>query len=367
MSEQPSDDGQEKSHEPTPSRIEKARREGDVPQSKEANAAAAYVGFYLALAVASGGAVAALAFGLTRLLEQPDSFADQAFGPDGSTFMWSLGMIGFKAGLPFLAFPALGVIAALLAQQAITFAPTKIKPKFSRLSIISNAKKKYGPDGLSEFAKSAVKLFAICAMFGFIFWQRFETLPADVHFPAQILPQSILREGVIFAGMIVVFSTALALIDLPWARHRHMAKLKMTLEEMKKEMKEQEGDPTMKQSRRERGHAIARNRMMKDVPTADVVIVNPTHYAVALKWDRKRGAAPVCVAKGADEIAARIREIAATSGVPIRSDPPTARAIHASVEVGDEIRREHYAAVAAAIHFSDAMRKKAKSYGRPSN
>jgi len=367
VSEEPSDDGQEKSHEPSPSRIERARREGDVPQSKEANAAAAYIGFYLALAAASAGAAGALAFGLTRLLDDPASFADQAFGPDGSVFMWSLGMVGFKAALPFLAFPALGVVAALIAQQAITFAPSKIKPKISRLSIIGNAKKKFGPDGLSEFAKSTVKLLAICAMFGFIFWQRFEVLPADVHFPAQVLPQSILREGVIFAGMIVVFSIALALVDVPWARHRHMEKLKMTLEELKKEMKEQEGDPAMKHSRRERGHAIARNRMLKDVPNADVVIVNPTHYAVALKWDRKRGAAPVCVAKGTDEIAARIREIAATSGVPIRSDPPTARAIHASVEIGEEIRREHFAAVAAAIHFSDAMRKKARSYGRPSS
>ncbi len=131
-------------------------------------------------------------------------------------------------------------------------------------------------------------------------------------------------------------------------------------------MKEQEGDPTMKQNRRERGQAIARNQMMKDVPSADVVIVNPTHYAVALKWDRKAGGAPICVAKGTDEIALKIREIAAISGVPIRSDPPTARAIHASVEIGEEVKREHYAAVAAAIHFADAMRKKAANHGQQS-
>jgi len=118
----------------------------------------------------------------------------------------------------------------------------------------------------------------------------------------------------------------------------------------------------MKQSRRERGQEIARNRMMMDVPDADVVIVNPTHYAVALKWDRKTGGAPVCVAKGTDEIALKIREVATMSGVPIRSDPPTARAVHATVEIGDEILHEHYAAVAAAIHFADAMRKKARSY-----
>lgn len=363
MSDKQEDSGQEKSHEPTPSRIDKARREGDVAQSKEANAAAVYVGFYLALAVASTGAAATLSFALSRLFERPQQFAEQAFASDPGAFIQALSGIGLQAVTPFFALPALGVLAALFAQQAITFAPTKIKPKFNRLSIIANAKKKFGPDGLSEFAKSAVKLLAICVIFGAVFAGRFAILPVDSRMPAQGLPAAILREGVIFAGLIVLFSAALAMVDLPWARHRHNEKLKMTLEELKKEMKEQEGDPTMKQSRRERGQAIARNRMMKDVPDADVVIVNPTHYAVALKWERAGGGAPVCVAKGVDEVAFKIREVATMSGVPIHSDPPTARAIHATVEIGDEIDRDHYAAVAAAIHFADAMRKKVRSYG----
>ena len=364
MSEKPSDDGQEKSHEATPSRIDKARREGDVAQSKESNAAAAYIGFYLALAVASTSAAAALAFQLSQMFDHPESFVMMAFAGKPGAFISSLSNVGLQALTPFLLLPALGVLAALFAQQSITFAPTKIQPKFSRLSIVSNAKKKFGPDGLSEFAKSAVKLLAVCILFGIIFSQRVTMLPSDALLPAQILPQKILQEGVIFAGMIVLFSVALAMVDLPWARHQHASKLKMTLEELKKEMKEKEGDPIMKQSRRQRGQEIARNRMMKDVPTADVIIVNPTHYAVALKWERKGGGAPICVAKGTDEIAAKIREIASIAGVPIRSDPPTARAIHASVEIGEEIKREQYAAVAAAIHFADAMRKKASSYGR---
>lgn len=364
MSENPEESGQEKSHEPTQSRIDKARREGDVAQSREANAAASYIGFYLALAAASSGAAAMLAFHLVQLLDRPEAFAEQAFSADSSAFFFSLFGVGFQAVAPFLALPALGVLAALFAQQAITFAPSKLTPKFSRLSIVSNAKKKFGPDGLSEFAKSAAKLIAICIMFAAFFAHRFTTLPLDARYPAQGLPESILREGVIFAGMIVLFSAAIAMIDVPWSRHRHNQKLKMTLEELKKEMKEQEGDPAMKQNRRERAQAIARNQMMKDVPTADVIIVNPTHYAVALKWDRTGRGAPVCIAKGTDEIALKIREIAALSGVPIRSDPPTARAIHASVEIGEEIQRDQYAAVAAAIHFADAMRKKAGSHGR---
>ena len=134
----------------------------------------------------------------------------------------------------------------------------------------------------------------------------------------------------------------------------------MTHEELKEETKRSEGDPHIKQQRRQRGQEIATNRMLLDVDGADVVIVNPTHYAVALKWTRTPGSAPKCVAKGVDEIAARIRERASEAGVPIHQDPPTARAVHASVEVGDEIQPEHYIAVAAAIRFAEDLRKTAK-------
>ena len=114
--------------------------------------------------------------------------------------------------------------------------------------------------------------------------------------------------------------------------------------------------------RRQRGQEIATNRMLQDVGTADVVVVNPTHYAVALKWNRKARGAPICVAKGVDDVAARIRERAAEAGVPIHSDPPTARAIHANVEIGQQIQPEQYRAVAAAIRFAETMRKRRKGF-----
>jgi flagellar biosynthetic protein FlhB len=137
----------------------------------------------------------------------------------------------------------------------------------------------------------------------------------------------------------------------------------MSHQEIREETKQSEGDPYMKAERRQRGREIATNRMLLDVPKADVVIVNPTHYAVALQWARTRGSAPVCVAKGQDDVALRIREIAAEAKVPIHSDPPTARALHAAVEIGHEIRPEHYRAVAAAIRFADRMRKAARARG----
>lgn len=362
MSEGKSDEGQEKSHDATPERLDKARRDGDVAQSRDLNAAASYLGFYLALAIVGAGAAGKVSFSLAQIFHHPGDVGEMAFDASrGGDFIISLATQSAMGVVPFFLLPALATLGALFAQRAIAFAPSKIKPKMSRLSVISNAKKKYGTDGLVEFAKNSVKLLFVFILFGFFFAQRFASLPIDARLPATALPASLLKEGVVFVGIIVLFSVAIASIDLPWSRHTHAKRLKMTYEDLKKESKESEGDPEMKRSRRERAQSVARNTMLRDVPDADVVIVNPTHYAVALKWQRDKGRAPICVAKGVNELAGRIREIAAIAGIPIKSDPPTARAIHASVEVGEEIKREHYAAVAAAIHFADVIKAKAKA------
>ncbi len=157
-----------------------------------------------------------------------------------------------------------------------------------------------------------------------------------------------------------VIAIAIAAVDVVWQRYDHARKLRMSFQDLKEEHRQSEGDPHMKAERRQRAQEIATNRMLLDVPKADVVIVNPTHYAVALKWSRARGSAPVCVAKGEGEIAVRIREIAGTARVPIHSDPSTARALHATVRIGREIPPQQYRAVAAAIRFADDMRRRAR-------
>ena len=255
----------------------------------------------------------------------------------------------------------LAVLAALSAQQGFVFAPSKLAPKWSRLSLVDNAKQKFGPHGLSEFAISAAKLLAILALFAALFIGRFQELPGSAAAPAAAIVRALHEEAVLFIGAILMFSVVVGAIDLLRVRFEHKKRLMMSLDEVRRENKETDGDPHVKQTRRDRARAIAANRMLLDVPKASVVIVNPTHYAVALKWDGPNSGAPQCVAKGVDEMAAKIREIAAASGVPIRRDAPTARAIHAAVEVGEEIAREHYAAVAAAIHFADAIRRKGRT------
>ena len=168
-----------------------------------------------------------------------------------------------------------------------------------------------------------------------------------------------LRLSLTFFMLVLVVALVLGGIDFIWQRSEYLRNNRMSHKEVLDESKEAEGDPHMKQKRQQKGYDIAMNQMMNDVKTADVVIVNPTHYAVALKWHRQSGRAPVCVAKGVNEIAGRIRVRAQEYGVPLHSDPPTARLLHRLINVGDEVQREQYVVVASAIRFAESMRKKA--------
>ena len=160
--------------------------------------------------------------------------------------------------------------------------------------------------------------------------------------------------------LVALIAAVIGAIDYLWQRAEHLRRNRMSRKELMDEMKQSEGDPHMKSQRRQRGVEIATKQMVADTAKADVVIVNPTHYAVALQWKRESRRPPVCLAKGVDEVAARIREVAMEHGVPIHSDPPTARALHATIDIGQEIHPDHYKSVAAAIRFAEKMRQKAK-------
>lgn len=353
MSEQ---DAADKSFDPTPSRLERARREGDVALSREAGVAAGYIGLYLAVAAGAGFAAPSIANALAALQSRPD-----AFSPLANPAALSGAVVeAISAAAIFIAAPAAAAIAALALQQNVVIAAARIKPKPSRLSPASNAKHKFGPDGLAEFAKSSAILLFIGAGVFAVYAERFMNLPGTARARGEAVGAMIAAEAVVLIGAIAIFSLVIGLVDVLWTRARHKKRLMMSLEEVRRDAKETEGDPHFKSARRERARAMATNKMLNDVPKADVVIVNPEHYAVALKWDGPKAGPPVCVAKGVDRMAEKIRELAALNGVPLRRDPAAARAIYAVVEVGEEIRREHYAAVAAAIHFADAIRRKAK-------
>ena len=262
---------------------------------------------------------------------------------------------------PMLAVPGAVVLAVLIALRGLVFAPEKLAPKLSRVSLIANAKQKFGPSGLFEFAKSAAKLIIFCALLWLYLWAR---LPRILNAGALESGQIVLTLSqllVEFLALIVGIMLLVGGIDTLWQHFDHRRQQRMSQKELRDEHKESEGDPHLKQQRRARAQEIASNQMLADVAKASVIIVNPTHYAVALQWSMAQGGAPVCVAKGVDEIAARIRERAVEHRIPIHSDPPTARALYATTRLGQEIAPDHYQAVAAAIRFAEAMRLKARA------
>lgn len=353
------DDSADKEHEASPQKLIEARKKGDIPRSADLLAAASIAGFLLALLWLGGWAVAAAGSAGMVLLDQSDQLSR----------MMTTGASAPLAGLLFavvwptvalLLVPPAFVLALTLATRSFLVTPERVAPKLSRISPIAMAKHKFGAEGLMEFAKSAIKLGLVSAVLYAFLHARLGEILGTVHLSPMVSAAVLSRLTIEFLAIILLLTLLLGALDFLWQVHLHRQRNRMSRKELMDEFKESEGDPHMRAARRQRAQDVATNRMIADVPTADVVIVNPTHYAVALKWDRGKGGAPVCVAKGVDEIARVIRERATAHGVPIHSDPPTARAIHATVDLGQEVRTEHYRAVAAAIRFADAMRRKAR-------
>lgn len=358
------DEDTEKSHEPTQHKLEEARKKGEFARSADLTTAASYGGFLLAALAIGSTSVEQVSTSLMVLIDQASPLANLFFNGQATTAVGGLlGAIGIGL-LGWFLIPAAASILSITAQRGFVFAPDKVKPKASRINPIQNAKNKYGISGLFEFAKSFAKLLLYSVLLGVFLAYRISEIAGSVHSAPHLVGSLMAQVIIEFMFIVLLIALAVGAVDYLWQRHDHLRKNRMSHRELQDEHKKHEGDPHMKQERRQRGHQIASEQMMADVPDADVIIVNPTHYAVALKWSRAPGAAPVCVAKGVDHIAHAIRDVGIENGVPIRQDPPTARAIHAGTKIGDEIDPDQYRAVAAAIRFAETMRKKARSFGR---
>ena len=360
MSEEEQDD---KTHDPSQKRLDDARKRGEIAKSADLAVAASYAGLWLALAVAGGAIVEDFGTAGIAVLQCADRLAPLML-TSGSTLGagWAAATIAASAAL--FVVPALAVLLALAAQGAILFAPEKLEPKWSRVSPLATAKQKFGREGLFEFAKSMLKMVVVSVFLGWHLIARAPQILGSANLAPAVSMQVMLTLMIEFLGLVLLIVTVFGTVDYLWQRAQHLRRNMMSRKDLMDEMKESEGDPHVKMQRRQRGQEIATNRMLQDVPTADVIIVNPTHYAVALKWNRRAKGAPICVAKGADEIAARIREKAIAAGVPLHSDPPTARAVFATVDIGRPILPEQYRAVAAAVRFAESMRKRSKGIVR---
>lgn len=353
------DDDSDKPYEPSQKKLDAARANGDVPRSADITTAASYGGFLLAALAFGPASLIGLGTSLEVFLDQADTLSTAVF--DGAAAPFGGGaMIAIATDLaPWFAIPAALALLSVLAQRGMIFAPSKLEFKLSRINPIAALGHKFGRSGLFEFGKSLLKLGVYGTVLMLYLNTQLPRIIAAANLTAAMVTVELLQLCVGLLLIVLAISLAIGTLDLVFQVFDHNRKNMLSRQELIDEHKESEGDPHIKQQRRQRAVEIAMNKMLSEVPKADVIIVNPTHYAVALKWDRKSARAPVCIAKGVDEIAARIREIAATSVIPIHSDPATARALYATVKVGEEIKRDHYRAVAAAIRFAEMIRKRA--------
>lgn len=354
MSEEENTD---KQHEPSQKKLDDARKKGEIPRSTDLSVAASYGGFLLVYA--SFGSVT-----LLYLCTQFASYLEQVILLEtiegaqshtrrlGNNALWVLGS--------WVIVPVGLIVLLLLGVRGFTFAPTKLKPKLSRVSLVSNAKNKFGRSGLFEFGKSFFKLVIYALCLGLFLRARLDEI-ADVMMAAPgDAVRLMFRMGAEFFLVAFLVALAIGAVDYLWQHAEHRRKNRMSDKEMRDEQKEAEGDPHMKGTRRQKAQDMAFNQMAAKVPEADVVVVNPEHFAVALAWSRLPGDAPRCVAKGVDETAQAMKRIAIEAGVPIHRDPPTARALHATVEIDAQISQEHFRAVATAIRFADHIKEKRK-------
>lgn len=354
MSEEESGD---KSFEPTQRRLDEARKRGEIARAPDVSAAMAFLGLCLAALISGQAMLTQTAAIGQSVLDHADRLASQM--SSGARASLAPVLLGYaKAFLPIFALPFLCVLLGLFAQRGLVFAPEKLEFRLSRLSPIETAKQKFGTDGLFSFASSVAKMLAIGVILTVHLMARADDIANSMQLPAPAAMGLMLWLMTEFLLLTLLIAAVFGGVDFFWQQAQHLKRNRMSHKEMLDEHKESEGDPHAKFQRRQKGQEIALNRMLQDVAKADVVIVNPTHYAVALRWKRSDRHAPICVAKGVDDVAARIRERAVLAGVPLHSDPPTARAIHAAVEIGQPIRPEHYKPVAAAIRFSEALRKR---------
>ena len=349
---------QDRTEAATPRRLQRAREEGRVPVSREVQLFAGLAAATLVLAWAGGGTGQDLAVRLAGLLAHADAAA--LAGPQGLRVAWTAALHG---AAPFvLAALAAGAGAALL-QTGFLLHGGMLQPDFNRISPAAGLRRLLSRDNLMEALKSIAKV----AVLGFIFWRVLQSDLAALLQSPRWAPQALLSRTLApvlhLLFVVLALQAAIAALDLFWVRLRYAQQLRMSKEDIREEQRETEGDPKIKARIRQIRTQRARKRMLAAVPKATVVVTNPTHYAVALAYDRTRNAAPRVVAKGVDTLAARIREVAEANRVPLVANPPLAHALY-RVELDTEIPAEHYQAVAEIIAYVWRLGQRARPASR---
>jgi flagellar biosynthetic protein FlhB len=338
----------ERSEEPTQKRLDEAIRRGDVVKSQEVNTWFIIGAAALNLMIFSGSMSAGLETALRGLIANAHAVAF-----DGGALTQLVARLGSEiiaaAAIPFLVLMA-AAVAGNMIQHRLLWSTEPLRPALSKISPAAGLKRLFSRQALVNFAKGLAKLALVGGIMAALLWPERGRLDALVDTdPGGTL--GITRALALSTlGVVVAVLTVIAALDYLWQYRQWYERQKMSLRELKEEFKQTEGDPAIKAKIRQLRQTRARKRMMAQVPKASVVITNPTHFAVALQYERGMNA-PVCLAKGADAIALRIRAVAEEARIPIVENPPLARALHATVELDQEIPPEHYKAVAEVISF----------------
>jgi flagellar biosynthetic protein FlhB len=347
-------DDTERTEDPTPKRLDDAIKRGDVVRSPEVNTWFMIAGGVFTLMVFAGPMAASLQATFRGLLAH--SYEIPADGPGLTSLAETLGIDVLTAlGIPLL----LLMLAALFGtaiQHRIVFSVDPIIPDLSKISPAAGLQRLFSKQALANFAKGLAKVTIFGAVIAALLWPQRQRLAGLVTTdPALILPltQSLALR---MLGTVVAILAVVAVADYLFQHRVWYERQKMSLREIKEEFRQTDGDPMIKGKLRQLRQQRMRKRMMAAVPTASLVITNPTHFAVALRYERGMNA-PVCVAKGADLIARKIREIAEANDIPLVENPPLARALHGTVEIDQEIPPEHYRAVAEIIGYLMRLRR----------
>ncbi|WP_440976434.1 flagellar biosynthesis protein FlhB [Pseudoxanthomonas winnipegensis] len=357
-----SEDQEDRTELPTEKRLREAREKGNVPRSREL-ANVAVLGCAVIALKASAGHIGAVSRDWMRSSLQLDRAmldAPERLLPHAA----SLAVALFKPMLPLLAAALAACLIAPAIMGSLRFTSQALKPDFSRLNPMTGIGRMWGKESLAELLRSLLRVGLIGGIGTWMVYRAFKALLG--------MPQASLEQSVA-GGVQMAMSTllamigalgALALLDVPWQHYQHRARLKMTKQEIKDEFKEAEGNQEVKARVRQVAMQMSKRRMMEAVPTADVILMNPTHYAVALKYKADAGMrAPVVVAKGVDETALAIRELAQAHRIAVVEAPPLARALYRQAQVDQEIPVKLYAAVAQVLSYVYQLRAWAPGRG----
>jgi flagellar biosynthetic protein FlhB len=343
-------DYEDKTEEPTEKRLHDAVKKGQIAFSREAPLFASLAAALVALVFVVPGRASTLLAELVGILDDPGGWRI-ARGEDALALAGPLAAASAEFLWPAVALLALASVIASVAQAAPRIVPDRIAPDFSRISPQAGWRRVFGARGLVEFAKSLIKVAAVGCVSGMMLIGQKAVILTAMDDDPEVLPERILELAVKTVAAVLVATLAVASADLAWSRILWRRDNRMSKHEVKEELKQSEGDRMVKARLRSLRLHRSRKRMLSAVPRATMVVVNPTHYAVAMRYLRTEGGAPIVLAKGVDLIALKIRAIAEAHAIPVVEDKPLARSLYSAVEVERPIPAEFYRAVAEIVHL----------------